>query len=527
MSRFRRMANNVASSYAALIAASLFSLATVPVAVHYLGDNSERFGLWFLMSTITGYMALIDLGMSGSVARLLIDYKDQRDGGEYGSLIKTGCLVLLVQAVIILSAGIAFAPLLASLLKIKSDLQSEFISLLGWQSVSMALVYGVRIFSHLLSAHQRSDIQNYGQVCGFGFNFILMWLFFKAGHGVFSLAWASLLTNIFGGLVCLVACLRLNLFPRRGAWGSVSWPRFKELFQFGQDMFLVSLGTQMIMGSQILIIQRCLGTAAATLWGIGSRTFLMVSQIIWRISDSAGPTFSEMIVRGEKEKLKSRYKEMVILTASFSGFFAVGFALCNSVFVNVWTSGKYDWPVINDLALSVWMIVLAVLHCHNGFVLLTKKIAAMRYVYFIEGLVFVVITLAITESGGLLTVILTSVLCSCTFSGAYGIWRVKDYFKLSATEVGLSWSALLVKTVTFCSLIAISCWSLFHKIENPVCQLSLYVAVYVVLGLWFFLRFGLTSKFQTELRAISPKFLNPILRLIFLVNSSPKKDSGT
>src|SRR6267154_70133 len=106
MSRFRRMAHNVASSYVSLIAASLFSLATVPVALHYLGAQSGRFALWLLMSTITGYLSLIDLGMSGSVARLLVDYKDRRDDGEYGSLIKTGWLVLLVQAVIILVAGI-------------------------------------------------------------------------------------------------------------------------------------------------------------------------------------------------------------------------------------------------------------------------------------------------------------------------------------------------------------------------------------------------------------------------------------
>src|SRR5436190_22696386 len=104
MSRFRRVVHGAASGYAALITASVFSLAVVPLALHYL-RSKERFGLWTLMSTISGHLSLIDLGMSGSVARLLIDHKDDPQRGAYGSLIKTGWLVLAVQAVIIFCCG--------------------------------------------------------------------------------------------------------------------------------------------------------------------------------------------------------------------------------------------------------------------------------------------------------------------------------------------------------------------------------------------------------------------------------------
>ena len=383
MSRYHRMARNVASSYAALIAASVFSLTTVPVALFYLGEETERFALWLLMSTITGYLSLIDLGMSAALARLLIDHKDQPDGGEYGGLIKTGGMVSLVQAAIILAVGIGLAPVLAWVLKISPELRTEFIQLLGWQSVSLALTFATRIFNQVLIAHQRSDIQNYAQITGAALNFGLLWLFFRTGHGLFSLAWATLLTNIYAALLCVVAGWRMKLYPHRGSWGRVSAVRFRELFGYGQSMFLVALGTQMIMASQILIIQRSLGPLAATMWGLGTRLFSLVCQLIWRVSDTAGPVFSEMMVRGERQKLEARYREVVILTVSLSVFCAVGFALCNSVFVTVWTQGKVSWPAVNDLALGVWMIVLSVLHCHNGFVLLTKQVGFMRFIYFV------------------------------------------------------------------------------------------------------------------------------------------------
>ena len=82
MARFRRVLHGAASGYVLLIATSVCSLAAVPIALYYL--YLPRFGLWVTMSSIGGYLNLVDLGMSGSVARLLIDHKDNREGGTYG-----------------------------------------------------------------------------------------------------------------------------------------------------------------------------------------------------------------------------------------------------------------------------------------------------------------------------------------------------------------------------------------------------------------------------------------------------------
>src|SRR6267378_423108 len=109
MSRFRRIVHGAASGYAGLIAASIYSLASVPLALHYL--STERFGLWSVMSIIGSYLSQIDLGMSGAVSRMLIDHKDDSQSGNYGSLIKTGWLVSFVQGLIILASAFCWRRL--------------------------------------------------------------------------------------------------------------------------------------------------------------------------------------------------------------------------------------------------------------------------------------------------------------------------------------------------------------------------------------------------------------------------------
>src|ERR1700733_3412194 len=121
MSRARRFIRNVTSGYLLLLASMFYVFASVPLALKFL--TKEEFGLWALMTQITGYLVLIDLGTSSSVSRLLIDRKDRPDEGEYGSLIQTGGLVLGCQGAIILFVGILASPLASHLLQIPPNLE--------------------------------------------------------------------------------------------------------------------------------------------------------------------------------------------------------------------------------------------------------------------------------------------------------------------------------------------------------------------------------------------------------------------
>lgn len=510
VSRFKRVVHSVASGYAVLVVSALTALISLRVANQFL--NKEEFGLWGLMSSVTVYLSLIDLGMSGSVARLLIDYKDRQASGDYGSLIQTGWLVLAVQGVLIFCAGFFLAPLLCDLAIKGNEYRREFILLLRWQSAILSFGFLVRIFSHLLYAHQRFDIINYGQLGMTVINFVLLWFFFEQGQGVLSLIWANLATAIGNSLLLIIACRKLRLFPQK--WGKLSWRRFKELFDYGKDMFLVSVGTQLIMFSQTFIITRNLGLSAGGTWSVGTKMFNLISQAIWKASDVSAPAFSEMMARREQSTLRERYKSMVIMTASLSGFAAISYVVCNSLFVTIFWRGKFHWPVENDCLLGIWMVVLALLHCHNGFVLMVKKIAFMRYIYFIEGVTFVALAVMVAPLGGLPAIIGASIICSVAFSGAYGIWRVKEYFGLSVKEVGLNWLKPMGKVLLSYAPFAMAVWWIEKHLSIQL-RFAINILVCGGCGVFLFLRLGLPGSIHHEVLRRAPRTFVPLLRRIF------------
>ena len=128
MSRIKNYASSVATGYLSLGANILYSLASVPLALHYL--TREEFGLWALVSQLAWYLMLIDTGMSNATGRHLIDHKDDRASGGYGSVLQTGLTVLGAQGGILWLAVLAAAPLVSAAFKLPPHLAPTFERLL-------------------------------------------------------------------------------------------------------------------------------------------------------------------------------------------------------------------------------------------------------------------------------------------------------------------------------------------------------------------------------------------------------------
>jgi O-antigen/teichoic acid export membrane protein len=523
MSRFRRVIHSVASGYVVLAFGSIYSLASVPLALHYLvrADQDlgkKEFALWILLTQVSGYLSLIDLGMTGSVSRLLIDYKDEKRTGTYGSLIRTGWLVLLVQGFVVAAVGALLAPFFTGLLKIEPAMVPQFIKLLRYQSGILGLSFAVRMFGQILYAHQRQDLMNYAQLIQLAAGFTGMWLGFIAGQGVYSVIWSGTAMAIASGLVQAGFCWRLKLFPGSGEWGPVRWNLFKELFAYGKDLFLIGIGSQLIMASQTIIISRnekVLGLAMVGLWGVGTKMFSLVSQLLYRVWDFAGPGFSEMIARREKEVLRGRYQTLVTLAGSLSGWAAITYVVCNHSFVAVWTHGRFEWPCIYDLLLAAWLVELVIGHCHNVFFMWTKKVGRLWLVYMIEGVSFFLLASVVSKYWGLAGMIASSILCNTFVSLAYGLVRISRYFGFPLKVAVWTWHKPMLAVIALFAPLAAGVWWLVRD-WAPLPQLIISAAASLVVGGLLFLRFGVVRDFQRELLARAPRRLNPILRHVFV-----------
>lgn len=438
MSRFKRFAHSLISGYLLLGANVIYTLASVPLALHYL--SKEQFGLWALVTQVCNLnQILIDLGMSSAVARILIDHKDDPHSTGYGAVIQTGFLVLLVQGMLMAVGGSLLSYWLPAWIEVPAEHWRDFRLLVTWQCVLLAVSFATRIFSFILQAHQRYDIGNFSSLGGLIVGFVGLWVGFATEMKLYALLLGAAATVVFNASFCFWQTSRLRLFPARGRWGKPNRASFKELFFFGTDMYLAAIGLQLIMASQVPVITRTLGLEAVAVWSIATKLFVLAQQIVYRLLDFSTAAFSEMIVRGEREKLLTRFRELVILSGSAGAAVAATMALCNRAFLEIWTQNRISWGIENDFLMAVSLFVFTSTRCHLGLPCMTKKIRGLKFIYLGEGLAFVGFGLLVAPHWGLSGVILGGIITNILFSGIYGAYRTTEYFQLHASEIALGW----------------------------------------------------------------------------------------
>ena len=497
MSRTRNVARSLASGYLGMGANVLYALASVPLALHYL--NKAEFGLWALVTQVAGYLVLIDLGLSSAVARFLIDHKDNKSDGQYGSLIKTGTLVLLVQGLCVGLGGAALSLLLPGLLDVPTNLASIFQVLVAGQCALIGLFFAGKILSYILQAHQRFDLINYTQIVQLAASFAAQWIAFHAGFGLYSFLLASLCGFLSGTVLNLLGVWRLKLFAPAGAAGKANLNIFKRVFSFGTEMFLLTLGLQLLNASQVIIVSRTQGLIAAAVWSIATKTFVLAFQFVQRIFDYSASALGEMIVRGERETLRRRYRDVLLLTASVAVFTSAAVALCNGPFLALWTKGKVSWPWYNDALMGVLLLLNLVSRCQIGLAGYAKQVRTMRWIYFLEGACFVVASFLVSRWWGMSGIILMAILANLAWSGAYGIRWAAGYLEVPARQILTDWLWPALRYLLVIVPVTAVLWRLTYGLA-PWLHLTLAALGISALGLSLLWWAGLAPGLRSELK---------------------------
>jgi O-antigen/teichoic acid export membrane protein len=508
MSRLKNFSRNVATSYLQLGVNVVYSLVSVPLILHWL-SNAE-FALWGLLVQLMSYIALVDLGLTSAVGRFFVDHKDRRSEGGYGALIKTSALVSVAQGLIILAVVTPGSPLLAVMIKVTPEHQQTFVALMRIQGLITAFMFCLNPLAMMLSAHQRMDILIWQGMFTLVASLGLLLLFLVKGCGIYSFVYANAVAALIAPFYLFWHCRRLGFLPRAGEWGKVSWKTFKELFLYGKDVFLINLGAQLITASQVIIVFRTLGSEAAAAWLVGTKIFMLMRQIVFQPYSAASAGLCEMLARNEIERLRHRFKNLVVLTASLGVFTGVTFALCNSLFVHVWTGGKITWLPLNDVLLGLWIFITALQVPHCNFIFVTKQIGGMRYLYFAEGCSFVALSLLVGYRWGLSGIIACSLLCLVFFSYHFGLRRSGRYFQIRIWELAVDWVRPSLKLAVVLTSVALITW--FVTLGLPVLwRLVIHGVVAGLVGGFFFLRIGLPPEMVREAGARLPR---PATRLL-------------
>jgi len=478
MSRSSRFISGIGASYIGLIANIAYSLAIVPIGLYYLGK--DQFGLWMLLVQTAGYLSFIELGIFGASARIFIDYKDDEDRSAYSKVVTTAWAVLVVQAAIMAAASWLLAPLIVAAFNIPHPLHDIAIFLFVFLGLSTALATCFKVFSAILYANQRIDLVVLLTALQLILGLVIVWPLLSAGYGLPAVVWSFILPVFTTGILSWVACWRLRLLPARMRFTDLSISKFRELFKFGTDLFLVNIGIQLLEASQLMIVSRTMGLAAAATWSVSTKLFTLLFQMTAKVENTAVVFFSEMMVRGERDVLHLRFRQMYQFTGSVAVCGMLGAVALNPSFVTAWAGPDVLWPSINNWLIAALLILNLLLRCHTDLAMHSKKVGLFRFLFFFESLAFVGAAFWAAPRFGFAGILTSSILCALFFRSAYSISRTALYFSIPSLSVAFRWIGFLLLPGLAMGSVAIAVPLLSEYLTSPTLRAAVAAATVLV-----------------------------------------------
>jgi O-antigen/teichoic acid export membrane protein len=478
--RTHNFLRGLGAGYVAIIVNIAYTAVSIPLALHYLGK--EQFGLWALAQQITGYLILLDLGVSSAVSRFIADRKDDVNGGGYGSLLLTGAIVFAIQGVLIASAGLAFSFFAPALFAVPEHLASDFTNVLIIITSLAGLSVAFRSLGAPLWAFQRMDLSYLLGSFSLISSFAVLWIGFHLGWGIYSFAVAGIPAALLCPSIILAICWKRRFYPSRGNWGRPQWNEFVRIFIFGKDVLFMGLGSQLVNASQIMILSRVAGLNAAATFAVGTKLYNMGQQFAGRIIERSAPALTEMFVRGDTARFRLQFGNVFALTTFLATLGGSVLIAGNATFVSHWTAGMVDWNLASDVILAGLLIATSLTRCLISVFGIIGNLRPIRRIYFIEGCVFIALAIPAASLFGTVGLLLVSLATHIAITAVLSL-RASTIILKSVKPMVFSGFASVA--VTSCVLM-LSFWSTTSAI--PTIPIFLRIPVTILLaaaGGWF------------------------------------------
>jgi O-antigen/teichoic acid export membrane protein len=241
----------------------------MPFTMHHLGK--AEYGLWMLVTSMTAYFQLLDLGYGNGLVRQITHADARGDDEEVNTILSTfvgvysaiGMIALLLVVVLVTFVVPRFPNLSPSQVVTAQWL----LGILGFRA---AIGFPMAVFGAVSTARQRFALTGSIAIGVSLLQALVTYVMLSAGYGLVPLVAAtttvSLLSYVAYGLVAKSIFPQMHLSLAR-----FSPSQLRQVTSFSMYLFLISIAIQVDTHVDNLVIGGTLGTGAIAVYAIAVR----------------------------------------------------------------------------------------------------------------------------------------------------------------------------------------------------------------------------------------------------------------
>lgn len=300
-----RVVRNTLANGIGTVTTVLVALVLTPFLINGLGI--EAFGIWALalsLSVLGGYASMADLGIETSAARYVAEARSDGDVKALRETASTAMAFFGVAALIVAPPLAALAFPLADLFRVPDHLHGAAVACFALIAAQLVIELPARAFFAIVEGAQRYDIYQLIEILRAISQASLFVVVLVADLGVAGLGGAMPISSVIVLLAGWVA-VRRTVPEARISPRYVSRERFRTLFSFGSQYFLVRFMGTLYRHMDKAIIGIALGLRFVTLYEVANRIHQAASMVQSIAASSLLPTTAYL--RRQKDVLRDLY----------------------------------------------------------------------------------------------------------------------------------------------------------------------------------------------------------------------------
>jgi O-antigen/teichoic acid export membrane protein len=355
MSNARVYARSLASNWIGHGASMVVLFFLSPFVIHTLGNI--QYGIWSLLSVLTGYMGLLDLGVRASTGRHVTLYIGKEDHKRVDETIRTSLAFFSAFGILIVAVGVALGWIFPSVF---SSVPVEYYALvrllLPILAVNMWLTAFRSILASVLIAHDRFDLSNAVDLIMLAIQTAGTVLVLNAGLGLLGLTLIVVGCSVLGMIVTWI--LSRRIYRRLRVWPLVfSRARMREILGYGVAAFISAIAIKIIGQTDLIIIGAVIGVGEVTIYSVGAMLVYYSSTFIAQIGITFFPPVQRAVAKGEMGSARWLFFRQVRLSLIFGLPMYIGFIIFAEPFIRLWMTGpSFPQSAVESAALVMGIL---------------------------------------------------------------------------------------------------------------------------------------------------------------------------
>lgn len=339
MQSLRILSRNALTNWLSLFANIIALFYLSPIIVRELG--SAQYGAWVLINTITGYVGLIEAGVTISTGRFLNFHLGQRNPKQAGATISTALAFYLAIGALLFAALTVALPLIPEVNNFGPSLShsqlSEIILILVGAIIASFLT---AVFAQLLNSNNRIDLRNYIAVAGTITRFWLTIISLENDGTLVDLAKVQLVTSV---TLCVATAICSSIFGSKVkiGVGTINRSAARELFGLGKWAMLNNISSKIDHQSDIVIVGSIFTPNSVAHYSVAQTLADYALTLIQNVISVATPDVTKRAGEGNTHEIL----RFVDQGTRFSAFFGVptfiGVAAFGPNFIELWMGPEF------------------------------------------------------------------------------------------------------------------------------------------------------------------------------------------